>query len=148
MKKTNLFLISILFIFLLNGCVENQIDLKPRINDSHVKIENSSLYEWLKLEKINYYKRKDGLLIVELKFNNISNFNKSLAYKIDWIDKNGFIEKSILSRWIVTKVEQKRSFIIHGIAPSTKIKDFEIKLQMPSHDDNHRKDSYHNEYQN
>lgn len=137
-------IIGIVFI----GCAQNQVDIKPKITDPHVIIENRSLNDWLQLEKINYFKRKDELLVVEVKFKNTSIFNKKVAYKIDWIDENGFTEKSILSRWIVTEVEEGRSFVIRGISPSIKINDFEVRLQLPTSDDKNRKDSYHNNYQN
>ncbi len=148
MKKKNLSFIIILIFSFFTGCTQNQVDLTPRISDPHILIENQSLHDWLKLERVNYFKRKDDLLVVEVKFRNLSQSNERLAYKIDWIDENGFTQKSILSRWIISEVEQKRSFIIRGIAPSIKIKDFEIRLQKPSSDDRKRKDSYHNQYQN
>lgn len=144
-------IISIIVLFIMNvfsGCVQNNVDLKPRISDSHVLVENTNLYEWLELEKVNYFKRKDDLLVVEGRFNNLSSINKKVAYKINWIDEDGFVEKSILSRWIVVEVEQNRSFIISAISPSMKIKDFEIRLQIPTSDDKNRNDSYHSEYQN
>lgn len=148
MKKilVNLFLILGLSFF--SGCAQNQVDLKPRISDSHVIVENQDLYKWLEIERINYFTRNDDFLVVEAKFKNLSSFNQNVAYKIDWIDENGFTQKSILSRWVNVEVEQNRSFVIHGIAPSIKVKDFEIRLQIPTSDDSKRKDSYHNEYQN
>ena len=116
--------------------------------DSHILTENSNLNKWLELEKVNYFKRKDGLLVVEAKFRNLASSNKNVAYKIDWINENGFTQKSILSRWIVSEVESNRSFIIKGISPSIKVSDFEIRLQEPTSDDKNRKNSYHSEYQN
>lgn len=148
MKKILLSFMMILSLSFFAGCVQSQVDLTPRISDPHILVENPSLYDWLELEKVNYFKREDGLMVVEAKFKNLSQFNQKVAYKIDWMDKNGFTQKSILSRWIVSEVEQKRSFLIKGIAPSIKITDFEIRLQIPSSDDKKRKDSYHNQYQN
>lgn len=83
-----IFIVGIVFI----GCAQNQVDIKPKITDSHIIIENQSLDDWLQLEKVNYFKRKDELLVVEVKFKNTSIFNKKVAYKIDWIDENGFTE--------------------------------------------------------
>lgn len=141
-------IVILITITALSGCVQNQVDLKPKIIDSHILIENSRLNDWLELEKVNYFKRKDKLLVVEAKFKNISSFNKYVAYKIDWIDENGFTQKSILSRWIVSEVEKNRSFIINGISPSIKVTDFEIRLQEQTSDDKNRKNSYQSEYQN
>lgn len=147
MKKISIFLITIISLVFFNGCAQ-QADIKPRVTDPHIIVENTSLYNWLDLEKVNYFKRDDGLLVVEAKFKNYSTFNHKVAYKIDWIDKNGFTEKSILSRWVVAEVEQRRALVIKGIAPSIKITDFEIRLQNPTSDDANRKDSYHSDYQN
>ena len=141
-------IVLLITITALSGCVQNQVDLKPRIIDSHIIIENSRLNDWLELEKVNYFKRKDSLLVVEARFKNLSSSNKNVAYKIDWIDENGFTQKSILSRWIVSEVEGNRSFVINGISPSVKVSDFEIRLQEASSDDKNRKNSYHSEYQN
>lgn len=148
MKKLLLSFMVILSFSFFTGCVQTQVDLTPRISDPHIIVENPSLYKWLQLERVNYFERKDGLIVVEAKFKSLSQFNEKVAYKIDWMDENGFTQKSILSRWMVSEVEQRRSFIIRGIAPSIKIKDFEIKLQEPTSDDKKRKDSYHNQYQN
>ena len=148
MKKLFFLALSLLGMIFLSGCVQNQVDLKPRISDSHIIVENSSLYEWLELEKINYFEREDGLLVVEAKFKNLSSFKKNIAYKIEWIDKNGFTQKTILSKWTIVQIDEKRSLLIQGISPSVKVKDFEIRLQLPTSDDNKIKDSYHNEYQN
>lgn len=148
MKKIFLVIISVFSLCFFAGCTQNQVDLSPRISDPHILVENPSLYNWLELQKVNYFKREDGLIVVEAKFKSLSHVNEKLAYKIDWMDKNGFTKKSILSRWIVSEVERGRSFIINAIAPSMKIENFEIRLQEPTSDDKQRKDSYHNQYQN
>jgi uncharacterized protein YcfL len=74
--------------------------------------------------------------------------NRNVAYKIDWIDKNGFIVKTILSKWKMATVEENRDFTINGVSPSNQIKDFVIRVQDTSRDDEQRKDSSHYEYQN
>lgn len=148
MKKILLSVLMTISFGFFTGCTQNQVDLTPRISDPHILVENPSLYGWLELERVNYFKREDGLIVVEARFKNLSQYNQKVAYKIDWMNKNGFIQKSILSRWIVSEVEQNRSFVIKGIAPSMKIKDFEIRVQEPTRDDRQRKDSYHNQYQN
>lgn len=146
MKKIIL-LLAIFSALIFSGCNQNKVSVNNQITDPHVLIENESIYNWLQLERVNYFTREDGLMEVEARFRNFSNLNKVLAYKISWMDKNGFVEKTILSKWTITKVEERRGLIIHGIAPSMKIKKFEIRLQEPTKDDNLRKDSYHNEYQ-
>ena len=140
--------IAILAFFLafFAGCTE-QPQIVQNISDPHVVIENSKLYDWLQFDTINYVKRDDGLIEVEARFRNFSDYNQLVAYKIDWMDANGFVQKSLLSKWTITQVEERRNLVIHGIAPSMKIQDFKIRLQKPTADDNLRKDSYHREYQ-
>jgi len=138
---------AIFAIFLFTGCNQNKVSIDNKITDPHVIIENPSIYNWLKLERVNYFTREDGLMEVEARFRNFSSSNKVLAYKVNWMDKNGFVQKTILSKWTITEVEERRGLIIHGIAPSMKVKDFEIRLQEPTKDDSLRKSSYHNEYQ-
>lgn len=146
MKKI-IVLFALFAAMFFSGCNQNKVSINNQITDPNVIIENESIYNWLQLDKVNYFTRDDGLMEVEARFRNFSDSNKVLAYKINWMDKNGFIEKTILSRWTITQVEERRALIIHGIAPSMKIKSFEIRLQEPTKDDGLRKDSYHNEYQ-
>lgn len=133
-------------IFLV-GCTQNQVVINQNVSDPHVVIENPSIYEWLQFDDINYVTRNDGLMEVEAKFRNFTTNNKVLAYKIDWEDENGFVQKTLLSKWTITQVEERRNLIIHGISPSTKVKNFKIRIQEPTKDDNLRKDSYHYNYQ-
>lgn len=144
-KKYVIFLVLVSVLF--TACNQNQVNLNNKISDSHIIVENESLYNWLNLDAVNYFIRDDSLLEVEARFRNFTSSNKLLAYKIDWMDKNGFVQKSILSKWVIVKVEERRNLVIHGIAPSMKVKDFSIRLQEPTKDDNLRKDSYHREYQ-
>lgn len=147
MTRKIFYLISFLAVFILTGCNQNRVSINNQISDPHVIVENPSLHKWLQLERVNYFERKDGLMEVEVKFRNFSDYNQLLSYRINWLDENGFVQKSILSRWVVSEVEERRSLVIHGIAPSIKVKSFEIRLQEPTKDDNLRRDSYHYEYQ-
>ncbi len=139
--------ISIAFLTLMfNGCNQGPT-ITSQITDPHVLVENSSLYGWLNLETINYVKRSDEMLEFEASFRNISEWNRVLAYRIDWYDENGFSIKTILSKWTVVEVEQRRNLIIHGISPTNKTTNFKIRLQVPTSDDDLRKNNYHYEYQ-
>ncbi|WP_419766105.1 MAG: DUF1425 domain-containing protein [Arcobacter sp.] len=144
MKKVYL-LIGILSLVLFSGCAQKEMEV---VSDSHIIIEDSSLDRWLKLERVNHVKRHDGFILLEAKFKNTSSTNKKVVYKIDWLDRNGFSERSILSKWKIAEVEAKRGFMIRAISPSIRAENFEIRLQEPTQDDMKRKDSYSTEYQN
>ncbi|PLY08644.1 MAG: hypothetical protein C0626_12370 [Arcobacter sp.] len=143
MKKVYL-LIGILSFLFFSGCAQKELE----VSDSHIIIEDSSLEEWLKLERVNHVKRHDGFILLEAKFKNTSSTNKKVVYKIEWLDRNGFSERTILSQWKIAEVEAKRGFMIRAISPSIRAEGFEIRLQEPTEDDMRRKDSYNYEYQN
>jgi len=147
MKKIYLTLVIVSAI-IFAGCAQKDVKVEPKLSDDEHIIIDSSLNSWLKLEKLNYFQKSDGFWVVQAKFKNMTFTNRNVAYKIDWIDKNGFIIKSILSKWKVATVEENRDFIINGVSPSNQIKDFEIRVQRTSIDDEKRKDSSHYEYQN
>ncbi len=144
MKKVYL-LIGILSLVFFSGCAQKKLEV---VSDSHIVIEDSSLDGWLKLERVSHLKRHDGFILVEAKFRNLLSSNKKVVYKVEWLDRNGFSETTILSKWKIAEVEAKRGFTIRAISPSIRAQDFVIKLQEPTQDDMKRKDSYNFEYQN
>ncbi|WP_375724819.1 YcfL family protein [Arcobacter sp. KX21116] len=147
MKKIYL-IITIISVMLFSGCAQKEVKVEPKISDdSHIVIDKA-LDSWLKLEKLNYFQKSDGFWVVQARFKNTTYMNRNVAYKIDWIDKNGFIVKTILSKWKKATVEENRDFTINGVSPSNQIKDFVIRVQDTSRDDEQRKDSSHYEYQN
>lgn len=143
-----LFVVGLLFVF--SGCAKNEdylINLEKFKSEPKIILQTEELAEWIFLEEINSYNRPDGLLEIEARFQNNSNSNEKLSYKIDWRDENGFTYKSILSKWIVVEVEENRKLIIKGISPSIKVRDFRIRIQKPTADDTYRKNQNNNQYQ-
>lgn len=148
MKKKFQFLLLIASVMFFIGCANQQATINQSFTDPHVRVENPSLYNWLKFDFINYVKRDDGLIEFEARFTNFSNVNKTISYKINWRDLNGFTKKTLMSRWSFTEVEARRALVIHGISPDVKTSDFEVVLQEPTSDDKLREDSYHKQYSN
>ncbi|ASM34421.1 Predicted periplasmic lipoprotein [Campylobacter sputorum subsp. bubulus] len=126
-----------------NAMQNNEINVK---NGSHIIFDDKSLQKWLRLDDVNVVKRSDDLIEFDVTFTNTSSSNKLVSYKVIWKDENGFTQKTIMSKWTKTLVEEGRSLNIHGISPSVKSKDFEIMLQEPTDDDENRNDSYHKQY--
>ena len=141
-------LLALGLILFFTGCTQNQPSINSKITDPHIIMENGSMDGWLEFQTVNYLTREDGLMEVEARFRNYSSFDKTVAYKINWMDKNNFIEKSILSKWVVVEIQSQRGLTIHGISPSNRIKDFQILIQETSTNDDLRKNSYHKEYTN
>lgn len=134
------------FALLFASCSTNQVNTQNSIKmDSHVKFNKDSL-KWLNVDFVNYITRDDGLIEFQAIFTNTSSSNKLLSYKINWKDENGFIQKTIMSKWTKTLIESGRNLSIRGISPSIKSKDFEIILQETTKDDEKRNDSYHKQY--
>ncbi len=141
----------VLSMSLWMGCSahnNNAAVINQRITDPHVRIEDPDIQNWLKFDFINYVQRKDALIEFEAKFTNYSPYNKTLAYKVEWVDENGFTQKTLMSRWILAEVEGKRNLIIHGISPNMKTKNFVVVLQRPNYHDDLRQDSYRKRHSN
>lgn len=145
MSKFKLLLLAIALFFV--GCNQSPT-INQSFTDPHIRVENPSLYNWLKFDFVNYTIRKDGLLELEARFRNFSNYNKTIAYKIHYRDENGFTQKTLMSKWTFTEVESRRDLVIHGISPNAKSADFVIVLQEPTQDDKLREDAYHKRYAN
>ncbi len=142
----------ILFVitFTFSACAKNEqylLNIEKFKSEPKIVLQTEKMGKWLFLDDLTYRERKDGLLEVEARFQNHSDSNENVAYKIDWKDKDGFTQKSILSRWIVVGVEERRELLIKGISPTIKAKGFRIRLQKPTRDDLYRKNQNNNEYQ-
>lgn len=152
LNKTNLYksllVLSALLIF--TGCAKNEaylMNIEKFKSEPKIVLQNEKLAKWLFLEELTYDKRADDLLEVEARFQNKSDFNEKVAYKIDWKDKKGFTYKSILSKWVVVEIEERRELIIKGISPSTKVEGFRIRIQQPTSDDKYRQNQNNKQYQ-
>ncbi len=121
-------LVILSFIFLFSGCVN-------KINHPNFVIEDDEIYDSLEFINVNEKDRKDGLKEIRAIFKNYTNDDTKIAYRIDWFDENGFLIDSIMSKWKISQVEGRRDLIIYGISPSTKAKNFKIKMQLPTKND-------------
>ena len=103
-------LLALALIMFFTGCTQNQPSINTKISDPHVIMENGSLDGWLEFQTVNYVTREDGLMEVEARFRNYSSFDKIVAYKINWMDKNNFIEKSIIKMGCCRDSITKRTY--------------------------------------
>ena len=60
---------------------------------------------------------------------NASTGYRNLEYKIDWIDRDGFVIKTILSRWTQFPAYASSTFSFAGVAPKTSASDFRITIR-------------------
>lgn len=137
MKK---FLIFLLSVFLLSGCVK-------KVKDPNFTVEDSGIYDTLEFVDMVKRTKEDGFLEIQAVFKNYTNSNKTVAYKVDWYDNDGFLIDTIMSKWKVVEVEAKRNFVLKAVAPSIKAVDYKIRMQFPSDDDEFRNNPAQYEYQ-
>lgn len=136
MKKI-LSIFFIVFIFVISGCSNKQkeVSLEQLNTHKNVIVEDSSILDWLAIENIASMVRSDNMLEVQVQTKNMNSKSKTVAYKIDWFDENGFLVETILSKWKLLQVEGKRGANIKGISPSQSVASFKIRFQEPSSDD-------------
>ena len=137
MKK---FLIFLLSVFLLSGCVK-------KVKDPNFTVEDSGIYDSLEVVSEAKRVKDDGFTEIEVIFKNYTDSNEKIAYKIDWFDKDGFSVDTIMSKWKVIEVEAKRNMVIHAISPSVRATEYKIRMQFPSEDDEFRNNPAQFEYQ-
>ncbi len=113
----------------LGGCFGKA---PQKVEDERVRYESNELRAWLGFDFVATVKREDGLVEFEARFINDSYQDKFLDYRVDWRDKNGFTQESVMSKWSTAKINGKREFIIHGISPNAKAQDFVVHLQRHS----------------
>ncbi|MDR0467239.1 MAG: DUF1425 domain-containing protein [Campylobacteraceae bacterium] len=134
MKK---YILVFLAVFLLFGCSDKQKEITLEYINTHknIVIEDNSILKWLIIENIASVVRPDSMIEVEILTKNINSASKTVAYKIDWFDQNGFVVETILSKWRLLQIEGTRNAIIHGISPSQNVVSYKIRFQEPTSSD-------------
>ena len=70
-----------------------------------------------------------GLMEVQLAGVNNTSSYKKLEYRIEWLDNNGFLIETIMSRWTDFPAYGNSEFGFKAVAPSTDATDFRIKIR-------------------
>jgi hypothetical protein len=70
-----------------------------------------------------------GLLVIQVTGVNQTTSYKKLEYKIEWIDQNGFVIPTILSRWTEFPAFENTGFRFKAVAPKTTATDFRILIR-------------------
>ena len=60
---------------------------------------------------------------------NSANHYQKLEYKIIWLDDNGFVINTILSKWRDVSADANQEFYITNISPNTKASDFRLHIR-------------------
>jgi uncharacterized protein YcfL len=108
------------------------VNVKPY---SNIIFEADSVKDWFVVENAAAFDRDDKLTEIEIAGKNTATSTKTLTYKIDWYDKNGFVIKSILSTRKIASIEAGRNIVIHAVSPSENANEYKIRIGVPTEED-------------
>lgn len=123
------------------------ISPSQRLKEHNIIVEDKSIMDDFKIVSVVSKDRDDGLKETQAVLKNDTNKNQLISYKIDWLDKDGFVRESILSKWKTVNVEAKKDVIIGGISPSINASEFKIRINYPTKYDKKRVNPANYEYQ-
>lgn len=120
MKK----IILLILVFLFNACASSQT---IKSNPNSVVISDVNLPKSL----VKSFKKRindNGFLEIEIILR--SAFTKDIIYKIDWLDKDGFVLRDAMSEdYKVLKIPAQKEVILRKIAFDIRAKDFRIEIK-------------------
>lgn len=116
--------VALLSLSIFSGCTQTQ---GP--NPSVVTIHEKCATDTLEIIDIKGQKRADGFMQIQVVGRNNANEYQKLEYKIVWLDGNGFVIKSILSKWREASADAKQEFYITNISPNAKANDFKLYIR-------------------
>jgi len=111
-------------VFLLSGC--NQT---PKPSSKVVKVVGSCSSRYISIEDIKGRIKENGFMEAQITGENLTNDYTRVAYKIAWLDENGFTIDTILSNWSSVPADAKQPFYIHLTSPNTKAKSFRLYIK-------------------
>ncbi len=136
--KILLWILFSVIIFSVTGCSENDktVNLGPGVkNDSLTNnaVVNSIAYagsallgEGVDVDEISKRYNENGLLELQVKGHNNSQFTKRFWYRPEWIDADGMTISSRTSTWLPVSVTGKSKYNFKVVAPTTKAVDVKI----------------------
>ncbi|MEA3289406.1 MAG: DUF1425 domain-containing protein [Campylobacterota bacterium] len=145
MKNT---LISLLFLtvtFMFNGCAaQNQVIIDNKF-PSYVAIDPTVADDFIFISKTDGVSASGNKKVL-IEMENKTNYKQTVMYKIEWKNNQGFVEKTIMSRWIMVDVEPQRRFQMTSTAPTKYSDNYNVRILKPNSSDYKRKNSYQSEY--
>lgn len=112
-----------LAVFLLSSCVVT------RHIDPRVSIINKHLASGVSISKVSSVRNDSDFLEVQVTGVNQTAFYKKLEYRIEWLDQNGLVIPTILSRWTEFPAFENTEFRFKAIAPKVTATDFRILIR-------------------
>lgn len=116
-------ILILLSVFLIAGCVT------ARPVDPRVKVIDNYLASDISISNVLSATNSGRLLEVQVTGVNKTALYKKLEYKIEWLDQNGFVISTILSRWTEFPAFENAEFRFKAVAPKTTATDFRILIR-------------------
>lgn len=116
-------LIFFLSLFFLSGCVT------VRPVDPRVRIIDNFLASDISITQVSSVRDKGGLLEIQVTGVNNTSYYKKLQYRIEWLDQNGLVIPTILSRWTGFPAFENTEFRFKAVAPKPTATDFRILIR-------------------
>ncbi|CUU71111.1 lipoprotein [Campylobacter hyointestinalis] len=120
MKKFTILLFGLLFV----SCANNQdVVLQDRIYDSSLVS-----FESIDMDIVSDIRKKfNALGLLQAQVILKSKFDKTIFYKIDWLDDSGFVlRNSIDEHYHSIELKAHREFVLNKIAQDKRAKSFKI----------------------
>jgi uncharacterized protein YcfL len=83
----------------------------------------------IKVENVKEVRTPEGFLQVQVSGRNESAFKKVFEYRTEWLDANGMIIDSIMSKWMTVSVPGNSEFSFKVISPSPKADNYRINTR-------------------
>jgi uncharacterized protein YcfL len=84
----------------------------------------------IKVENVKEARTPEGFLQVQVSGRNESAFKKRFEYRTEWLDANGMIIDSIMSKWMTVSVPGNSEFSFKVIAPNPQATDYRINTRV------------------
>lgn len=85
--------------------------------------------EGVKVTNVKEVRTPEGFLQVQVSGFNVSAFKKRFEYRAEWLDANGMIIDSVMSKWMPMSVPSESEFSFKVISPSPKAADYRINTR-------------------
>jgi len=122
-------LFAVLFVCaLMSGCAGLGNGKKP-FNDPRVTVMGPLIRSERKVTGLDTRINSGGFTEVQVTGVNKASGYRNLEYKIDWIDQDGFVIKTVLSRWTTFPAYASSIFNFAGVAPKNNASDFRITIR-------------------
>lgn len=138
MGRRNIAIASLLVCAIyLHGCrTVNTVEpaqpvAQPQIVDDKRIDTDSSLRRKATVVQVREATVGNGLLKIQVEILNRRNSRQQVDYRFEWVDSDGMVVDTPMSRWTQISLAGKESVWITGVAPTPRTVDFRLKLIEP-----------------